>query len=99
MKLCAVSVDLDEIPNYYGIYGLDAPLGRGATAVYDTALDRLDSWARAGDVPLTLFAIGQDVARAENAARLRKAAGRGHEIGNHTLDHRYDLTRLPADEM
>ncbi len=26
-------------------------------------------------------------------------ADRGHEIGNHSLDHRYDLTRLPLDEM
>ena len=39
MRLCAVSVDLDEIPNYYAIHGL-TPEGRGATAVYDVAVPR-----------------------------------------------------------
>ena len=45
MKLCAVSVDLDEIPNYYRIHGLDDPSGPGKTAVYDVAVDRLMTMA------------------------------------------------------
>jgi peptidoglycan/xylan/chitin deacetylase (PgdA/CDA1 family) len=99
MTLCAVSVDLDEIPNYFAIHGLDAPTGPGAAAVYDVALARLDSWARAYGIPLTLFAIGSDLRRRESAVSLRAMAEAGHEIGNHTLDHRYDLTRLFVPEM
>jgi peptidoglycan/xylan/chitin deacetylase (PgdA/CDA1 family) len=99
MTLCAVSVDLDEIPNYFAIHGLPAPVGQGATAVYDVALDRLDSLSRALDVPLTLFAIGSDLSRPESAARLRRMAERGHEMANHTQDHLYDLTRVGRDEM
>jgi peptidoglycan/xylan/chitin deacetylase (PgdA/CDA1 family) len=91
-KLCAVSIDLDEIPQYYAIHGLAAPV-RGSHAVYDVALGRLAELARALDVPLTLFVIAADVRRAANAARLRELSQR-HEIGNHSLDHRYDLTRL-----
>jgi hypothetical protein len=98
MRLAAVSVDLDEIPNYFAIYGLPAPRGRTATAVYDVALPRLDAWASALDLPLTLFAIGADMARAESAAALQGLAGR-YEIANHTLDHLYDLTRRPRDEL
>lgn len=98
MRLCAVSVDLDEIPNYYAIHGLPAPTGRGATAVYDVALDRLDAFARSHALPLTLFAIGSDLTRRENADRLRGAFESGHEIANHTLDHAYDLTRMPLTE-
>jgi len=97
--LCAVTVDLDEIPNYHAIHGLAPATGSGKNAVYDVALDRLDAFARAHDLPLTLFAIGADMARSENAARLRKAAESGHEIGNHSLDHLYDLTRRSRDEM
>lgn len=99
MRLLAVSVDLDEIPHYHAIHGLPAPASVGATAVYDLALSRFDAWARELDLPLTLFAIGADMARAENATALRAMASRGHEIGNHTLDHRYDLVRLSRAEM
>jgi len=99
MRLCSLSIDLDEIPNYHALHGLPAPTGRGATAVYDLALERLDDFARAHALPLTLFAIGADMARPQNALALRRMVERGHEIGNHTLDHRYDLTRLSKPEM
>jgi peptidoglycan/xylan/chitin deacetylase (PgdA/CDA1 family) len=94
MRLCAVSVDLDEIPNYYAIHGLDPKAGPGLTAVYDIALGRLLDFADDERVPLTFFAIGSDLAREENRAALRHARDKGHEIANHTLDHRYDLVRL-----
>ena len=44
VKLCAISVDLDEIPNYFQIHGLEAP-ERAKTAVYDVAVDRLARFA------------------------------------------------------
>jgi peptidoglycan/xylan/chitin deacetylase (PgdA/CDA1 family) len=97
MRLAAISVDLDEIPNYVAIHGLDEAgleLGAGRTAVYDVAVDRLLGFAEEEGIPLTLFAIGKDLARPEAAAKLREAVFRGHEIANHTLDHRYDLTRM-----
>jgi peptidoglycan-N-acetylglucosamine deacetylase len=98
MRLAAVSVDLDEIPHYHAIHGLPPPLASSSSAVYDLALERLDAFARGHRIPLTLFAIGADMARAESAAKLRGLAAR-HEIGNHTLDHLYDLTRRPPDEL
>ena len=94
-----MSVDLDEIPNYFEIHGLGQPQGPAASLVYDVALARLESLASAGGFPLTLFTIGSDVARAEAARGLRDAAGHGHEIANHSLDHRYDLVRLGRDEI
>lgn len=98
--LCAVSVDLDEIPNYFRIHGLDvAGAGAAATAVYDVAIDRLERFAIELGVPLTLFAIGADLARPEAAARLRRAREAGFEIANHSLDHLYDLTRRERHEV
>ena len=98
--LCAISVDLDEIPNYFRIHGLDpARAGAAATAVYDVAIDRLERFADGVGVPLTLFAIGADLERPEAAARLRRAREAGCEIANHSLDHLYDLTRRDRHEV
>lgn len=98
MKLAAISVDLDEIPNYYAIHGLAAP-SAAESLVYDVALPRLLAGAAAGGYPLTLFAVGADLARPASSEALAQAARGGHEIANHSLDHRYDLTRLPRAEI
>jgi hypothetical protein len=98
MRLAAVSVDLDEIHHYFAIHGLSAPGGSG-TLVYDLAVDRLRGLADAGRFPLTLFAIGRDLERNASRDRLQAAALDGHEIANHSLDHRYDLVRLGREEI
>lgn len=106
-RLAAVSVDLDEIPEYLGIHAL-APLrddDPAAHAVYDRALDRIEDWAasmsvsNASGLPLTFFAIGRDLARPRNAEALRRLGARGHAIESHSMSHRYDLSRLPRDEI
>lgn len=99
MRLCAVSVDLDEIPNYFAIHGLSVPDGVAGTLVYDSAIERLADLARETSIPLTLFAIGSDLTRAESAAKLRAASATGFEVANHSLDHRYDLVRLGRAEI
>jgi peptidoglycan-N-acetylglucosamine deacetylase len=99
LRLAGVSVDLDEMPNYFGIHGLSVPEGRARTLCYDVAIDRLGELAADLGVPLTLFAVGSDLARSEAAAKLATARAAGCEIGNHTLDHRYDLVRLGRAEI
>lgn len=99
MRLCAVSVDLDEIDCYASIHGLPAPDPAGAHAVYASAVPRFEALFDALTVRATFFAIGRDLdagVASDAVARLQRA---GHEIGNHTQNHRYDLTRLPAGEM
>lgn len=98
MLRCAISVDLDEIPNYFAIHGVSLD-DCDEHAVYERALERLSAWARGHAIPLTLFAVGSDLSRAQSAARLKWMRGEGHEIANHTLDHRYDLTRHSKQEM
>jgi peptidoglycan-N-acetylglucosamine deacetylase len=96
-RLCALSVDLDETPNYFKIHALPSPdpASPAANAVYDAALARLEGFAASHDLPLTLFAIGEDLARPANALALRGLCDRGHAVENHSFGHRYDLTRLP----
>jgi hypothetical protein len=92
-------VDLDEIDSYHAIHGLPPPHPASAHTVYDVALDRLRSFAASAGVPLTLFAVGRDLDRPENAERLHRMRQLGHEIANHSFDHRYDLTRLSGVEI
>jgi len=99
VRLASISVDLDEIPNYFQIHGLPAPEGPAAALVYDVAVERLRDLAEHAGIPLTLFAIGSDLERPEARAALADAAGEGHEIANHTLDHRYDLVKLGREEI
>jgi len=99
MRLCAISVDLDEIPNYFAIHGLPEPTGPERSLVYDVAVDRLTALADELDLPLTLFAIGDDLTRPHAAAKLRAAHQLGFEIANHSLDHRYDLVRLGREAI
>jgi len=91
MKLASVSIDLDEIHHYHAIHGLKEP-SRGMHAVYDVAVPRAAEWARSLDVPITWFAVGRDLEREENASALRELSERGHEIGNHSQSHAYDLS-------
>src|SRR4051812_14529684 len=98
MRVCAISVDLDEIHHYYAIHGL-TPSRTAAHQVYDTALARYRDFPGVARLPLTLFAVGADLARAESAAALREMAQLGHELGNHSFDHWYDLSRRPPEQI
>lgn len=99
MKLCAVSVDLDEIPCYHAIHGLPMPADGSAHAVYRTAVPRLSALFTQLDIPATFFVIGSDLAHAVARDAARDLAAAGHELGNHSQHHRYDLVRLSADAM
>ncbi len=98
MRLCAVSVDLDEIACYAAIHGLPPPSAAAARAIYERALPRLARVFEDEGIPATFFAVGADLDE-PNAARLAALRRAGHEIGNHSLSHRYDLTRLGREEI
>jgi len=98
MRYCALSVDLDEIPHYYRIHGLSDP-GAEQHAVYDVALRRILEFADELAFKCTLFVVASDAQRDANRELLRVAVRRGHEIGNHSKDHLYDLVRRPRDEQ
>jgi peptidoglycan/xylan/chitin deacetylase (PgdA/CDA1 family) len=97
-RLCALSIDLDEVRHYHAIHGLVAP-PTAEHAVFDRALPRYRQLARELSIPLTLFTVASDLARPENGEILRGFAMEAHEIANHSLDHFYDLTRRSRDVM
>lgn len=98
MRWCAVSVDLDEVPHYHRIHGLTPP-ENSSHAIYDVALERCFEFASEHQIPLTFFVVGSDTDRPANAERLRRAVLLGHEVGNHSRDHLYDLVRRSTQEQ
>jgi peptidoglycan/xylan/chitin deacetylase (PgdA/CDA1 family) len=99
-RLACISIDLDELPHYLGIHGLErGALGEGGdTAVYRTALPRFLEICDRRGVASTLFCVGRDLG-GDSAGLLRKAAGNGHELGNHTFWHDYQLSRSATAEI
>jgi len=96
MRLCAVSVDLDEIPCYAAIHGLDVPAG-SENAIYERAVPRLETLFREHAIPATFFAIGADALHDDVATALRRLRQGGHEIRSPSQAHAYDLTRRGRD--
>ncbi len=92
-RRCAISVDLDEISLYRSIHGIADPVG-SETQVHSLAVERLSAWSTQQSLPLTWFVVARDLESPGAAQQLARLAALGHEIGNHTLDHRYDLVSL-----
>lgn len=98
-SLASISVDLDPLRCYHEIHALpavDAPLQH---VILRRALPRfLDVFSRHG-IRATFFVVGQDLDDAENRALLKRAVAEGHELGNHSHNHPYDLARLPRHRI
>lgn len=93
----AIGVDVDSLRHYYRIHGLDE---RSATnAAWKVGVARFVELFGELGIPATFYCVAEDLEIEGNAARLRALAEAGHEIGNHTWHHRYDLTLLDAAEQ
>lgn len=99
MRLAAVSVDLDEVPCYGAIHGLDEIPAAARWAMYERALPRFVSWFAEQNLSATFFAVGRDALQQKAATALADLHARGHEVGNHSHDHHYDLSRHPPAEV
>jgi peptidoglycan-N-acetylglucosamine deacetylase len=99
LRLASISIDLDETPRYTAIHGLEQPSGPAAHAIYDAAVPRLEAWLEEESIPATFFVVGEDLERDENRASVARLHRAGHEIGNHSYHHHYDLTRRAAAEV
>jgi peptidoglycan/xylan/chitin deacetylase (PgdA/CDA1 family) len=94
----SVSVDLDGLGCYAAIHGLSLRLDeRAQRAVPEIAVQRFCELFEALGVRATFFVIGRDAGIAP--ARLRAAAGAGHEIASHSYAHDYALSRRTREEI
>lgn len=95
MRTCSVSVDLDPLHCYYGIHGLGAPPAALAHVVLRRALPRFAELFARHRVRATFFVVGSDAAGdVAGGKQLGQLAREGHELGNHSHTHPYELARL-----
>ncbi len=92
-RLAAVSVDLDPVRCYYEIHGLPAPPAPLADLVLRRAAPRFEKLFASHDITATFFVVGADLASGACRDTVAELARAGHEIGNHSEHHLYDLQR------
>lgn len=102
-RYCSVSIDLDPIACYYRIHGLGAAPTELATTVMRRCVPRFAEIFAARGIAATFFVVGADLdptidLDAARAARTQLAAlaRAGHELGNHSQTHPYEMARLDA---
>ncbi|MEE2788146.1 MAG: polysaccharide deacetylase family protein [Myxococcota bacterium] len=93
----SLGVDVDGLKHYYRIHGLNE--NDASDAVWTIAVPRFVELFARFDVQATFYCIAEDLEVDENVERVRALVRQGHEIGNHSLTHPYDLTRLSAEAM
>lgn len=105
-RICAISIDLDPIPSYYRIHGLSAPPEELRALVMRRCVPRFAEILARHDIPATFFVVAEDLdvsargaeARASRAL-LADLVAAGHELGNHSYSHPYNLARLSAERI
>lgn len=97
-RLAAISVDLDEIPCYTAIHGLGTTAPQAtAHAIYERAVPRFEALFAELEIAATFFVIGSDLGHDDSRHAAQRLHTAGHELGNHSMHHLYDLTRQPAE--
>ncbi len=96
MTFACITVDLDGSNCYRTIHGLDER-SFDVDPMYAIGIPRMLKFFEDAAIPSTLFVIGSDVEVSAHAEILRGAHESGHELGNHTFHHRYDLRSLNLD--
>lgn len=91
-----VSVDLDDLWCYHAIHGLEPP--SEVDAVTHHAWQRFLDLFKQLNLKVTFFVIGRSLDAAPVRATLMRALREGHELGNHTQNHPYNLVRLPPSQ-
>ncbi|MSP15755.1 MAG: polysaccharide deacetylase [Myxococcales bacterium] len=98
-RLASVSVDLDPLSCYYRIHALGPAPAELSATIFRRAVPRfLDVFARNG-VRATFFVVGADLADPAVRRLARELVAAGHELGNHSHTHPYELARLPRERV
>jgi peptidoglycan-N-acetylglucosamine deacetylase len=99
--LCSVSIDVDSIECYYRIHALGPPPAELHDVIWRRCVPRFAELLARRGLRATFFAVGRDLdveasggpARAARV-QLAELVRAGHEIGNHSYSHPYELARL-----
>ncbi len=87
-----VTIDCDSLVSHHAVWGLPAPATGEVEAFFLRALDVARAWLSEQAVPATFFVTAEHLTPPV-LRRLVGLAAAGHEPGNHTYSHPYDLSR------
>lgn len=101
IRLGAISVDLDSLPHYCRIQGLDEALldKRARALVASTAIPRFLELFDRAKVPATFFVIGADLGQGGLDEALRASRDAGVELASHSFSHDYAISRWPKEAI
>jgi peptidoglycan/xylan/chitin deacetylase (PgdA/CDA1 family) len=83
--LASLSLDLDNKWSYLKTRGVAA--WQDYPTYLPLVVPRVLDFLKQRGLTISVFIVGQDAAREENAQALRAIAEAGHEIGNHSFHH------------
>ena len=97
LKTASVGVDVDALKYYFQIHGLDP--AKASDKAWSLGVPRfLDLFDEVGCAG-TFYCVASDLDDEIPRAVIKEMTRRGHEVGNHTLDHNYRLTQLSDAEI
>jgi len=93
-----VTIDCDSLASHHAVWGLPPPDAGDVEAFFLRGLEVADAWLSERNLPATFFLTAERLTTPV-LDRLVRLAAAGHEVGNHTWSHPYDLARLPPDAV
>jgi len=95
--LAIVHIDVDSLWTIAEDFGYFAD--SSDCSIYTQAIPRFLAMLNEYQIPATFFCIGADSTHKEQAEVMQSIVAHGHEIGNHTMNHRQDFGQLtPSDK-
>lgn len=100
-KRLALSIDLDALDQYAGLYGLSSAIldERAMAMIPALAAERFGALCESLGVKGTLFVVGRDVAMGRGVHELTALARDGHELASHSFHHDYALSRRAPERI
>jgi peptidoglycan-N-acetylglucosamine deacetylase len=102
MKGLFLSVDVDSLYLYLGLYGKDARDHNQridlVRKTYETGVLRFANLFAELGAKGTFFVVGQDLDFEQSSHILKDVVNEGHCAGNHTWSHPYEFIRLTGDK-
>ena len=99
MPLASVSVDLDPIGCYYRIHALPHRAEDLTDVVLRRGVPRFLEILGRHDIRATFFVVASDLESPRGRAVIKEIVSAGHEVGNHSHSHPYDLARLSRERV
>lgn len=97
-RYCTISVDVDSIDSVLRFHGVKKHSLQDRDPVYELAMPRILKLFDEYDVKATFFIVASDCHKPATQQVVKNILSRGHEIANHSLDHKFAFSLLSRRE-